>query len=365
MGERQRYVLLAAVAVACATPVATTDGGPVDSGGPPSKDASADVIDAGPCKPGETRCSDTGLGVETCDANGAWGAPVACTKQTCVAGACAGVCAPGETRCTGANLQSCDATGNFSTSQACPVACCNAACVDTGSDPNNCGACGNACTAGWACGTKFTAFTGTQSAGWTANGSATYDGANAAAELTSAAVGLAGTWVYDHPLSIDDVTFQFDFYVGGGTGADGMGFMLETNGPTALGNSGGGLGMSNLSGFGVELDEYDNGACLDASANHTGIDSLAACSTGIPTALVENDAPGFTIADATWHTMTVHVANGAFTVTAASVAQFPNYGPAAWSNGKYYLGFGGGTGGSTNVHSVRNVSVTFASPHCY
>jgi hypothetical protein len=366
MSARERWLLVAATLVAsCATPVVGPDGGvdaaPVESG----LDAAADVVDSGPCTPGQTRCSDSLIGVETCDTGGAWGNPVACAGQTCVAGACAGVCAPGDTQCAGADLQSCDATGNFATTQTCPVACCAGACVDTNSDPSNCGACGTTCTAGWACGKSFTAFTGTQSSNWTANGNATYDSTNNAAKLSDLVTYQAGTWVYDHPLYVDDVTVQFDFYVGGGTGADGMAVMFETDGTTALGTAGGGLAIAGLTGFGVELDEYDNATCLDASANHVAIDSLTACSAGPPTSLVENDSPGFTISDATWHTMNVHVANGAFTVTVGNATEFSSYTPSGWANGNYYLAFGGATGGATNVHSVRNVTVSFAAAHCY
>ena len=360
----QRLVLLASLIASCGAPPDVQPEAGAPDAAPKDAPSGADVVDAAGCKQGDTRCSDSQLGVETCDATGKWSDPVPCASQTCVNGACAGSCSPGQTQCSGNSIQTCDGSGTWAISQTCPVACCDAACIDTNTDANNCGGCGKSCGA-LSCGKSFTAFTGAQSANWTANGNATYDGANQAAQLTDTGASESGTWVYDHAVLVDDATFQFDYYAGGGSGADGLAFMLETNGPTALGTYGGGLGVAGLAGFGVELDEYDNAECLDDSANHIGIDSLTSCGDGVPTTLVVNDSPGFTIADATWHTVVVQVQNGAFTVTANGVTQFTSYTPTGWANGSYYVGFGAGTGGLANVHSVRNVTVSFAAPHCY
>jgi hypothetical protein len=141
--------------------------------------------------------------------------------------------------------------------------------------------------------------------------------------------------------------------------------MLQTNGANALGNTGGGLAVAGLSGFGVEMDYYNNSECGDDNANHVAIDQLTACGDGVPTTLTQNDSPGFTLADGNWHTMNVHVANGAFTVVGDGNTEFSAYPASGWSNGSYYLGFGGGTGGLTNNQLVRNVSVKFTAGHCY
>lgn len=317
----------------------------------------------GTCAQGQTECS--GDGVQTCDSNGQWGAAVPCTNQACVNGQCSGVCTPGQVQCSGTDLQTCDATGQWQTSQTCPVACCNGTCVDTTSDPGNCGGCGVACGAGYGCGTSFTAFTGTQPPGWTANGNAIYDATDNVGQLTDPTNSESGTWIYDNAILVDAVTVQFDFYIGGGTGADGMGLMFETSGSALTGNGFGGLGMAGLTGFGVEIDEYDNMACLDDSANHIAIDSLTACSGGIPDSLVVDDSPGITVADGNWHTMVVQVVNGAFTVTTDGTNDFASYTPGGWANGNFFLGFAGGTGGENNYHWVRNVSVSFQTPHCF
>jgi hypothetical protein len=144
-----------------------------------------------------------------------------------------------------------------------------------------------------------------------------------------------------------------------------MGMMLETNGPTALGAGGENMGLAPLSGFGVVIGEYDHQACLDQSDNHIAIASLATCAQGGPDFLVVQNSPGITVGDGAWHTMQVQIAGAAFTITADGHSEFAGYAPAGWSSGSYYLGFGAGTGGSASYHRVRNVGVTFATPHCY
>ncbi len=302
-----------------------------------SSDATADADASEACTPGQTRCSDSNLGVETCAANGTWGSAFGCGKQTCLEGACV-PCQIGQTQCNGAEIQVCS-EGEWVTS----VTCDN----------------------GQRCGASFTAFDGSQPADWTANGSATYDANDNAAELTDTGTGEMGTWIFNRPITVDDVTFQFDFNSGGGTTADGLAFVLESDGVNALGVYGGGLGVAGLDGFGVEMDEYDNEECLDDSGNHIAIDSLASCGDGVPTSLVVNDSPGITIADGNWHTIIVHVSNGTFTVSADGADQFGSYAPAGWSNGPWYFGFGGGTGGLANIHLVRNVSATFKAIRCF
>jgi hypothetical protein len=360
----RKHLLFGLALFACSSPSTGGDAG-VDAS---PKDGAVDAgVDAPPvkCTPGAIRCTDDLGGTQTCDESAVWVAALTCKNQTCVAGKCAGVCGPAQTQCSGNGLQTCDATGNFGSPVACPDACCGGSCVDTKTNANNCGACGSVCGSGTTCGTNLTAFTGTQSTNWTANGNAAYDTGSNAARMTDTGMSESGTWVYNNPLTIDDATIQFDFYAGGGDGADGLIMMLETNGTTAIGGLGGGLGAAGLAGFGVEMDSYNNGECGDVSANHVAIDSLTACGSGSPTTFVENDAPGFTVADGAWHTMVVHVANGAFTVTGDGNTEFSAYVPPGWSNGSYYLGFGAGTGGATDNQMVRNVSVKFATGHCY
>jgi lectin family protein len=212
----------------------------------------------------------------------------------------------------------------------------------------------------------FTAFTGTQPSDWTANGSAVYDAPDDAAQLTDANDGEAGTWVYDRAILADPITVQFDFYMSGG-GADGIGLVFMTNGTSALGNGAQGLGMSGLTGFGVEIDDYDNDTCLDSNQNHIGIDSLDVCPGGIePNTLFVNNSPGINVDDGNWHTVVVNVVSGVFTVTADGNSVFAKQATTGWpSNPTYYLAFTGGTGGLAEYHRVRNVSVSFPKARCF
>ena len=107
------------------------------------------------CVPGTGQC--VGQQPMTCDSTARWqDSANACTaSQSCVAGTCTGVCGPGQAQCSsdGKSLQTCDTgTGQWKTTtcaSATPT-CCNAACVDEQTDPDNCASCGNAC-AGGAC----------------------------------------------------------------------------------------------------------------------------------------------------------------------------------------------------------------------
>jgi len=333
-----RRALPALIVVACGNTPIVSDSG-TDALVPPPQDASKpDVVDASEaCTPGQTRCSDSNLGVETCSDAGTWGAAIGCGAQTCLEGQCA-PCTEGQSQCNGDDVQVCS-EGMWVTSTTCS-------------------------STGQTCAIEYDAFDGSQPQDWTMNGSATYDANDSAAQLTDTNEGEAGSWVFNRPITVDDVTFQFDFYSGGGTGADGIAFMLQSDGATALGAYGGGLGVAGLDGFGVEMDEYDNDECLDASNDHIAIDSLATCGDGVPTSLVENDSPGITIADGNWHTVVVQVTNESFSVSADGTDQFGSYAVTGWSNGPWYFGFGGGTGGLANVHLVRNVKVTFTAPRC-
>jgi hypothetical protein len=135
-----------------------------------------------------------------------------------------------------------------------------------------------------------------------------------------------------------------------------------------VGAAGGGLGFTGLSGYGVELDLYNNGVCNDADDNHTAVDQLAACdpTDGLPTAVQvsANLAPD-DIGDGAWRTVLVHLAGSAMSVTvngntALSGVALPNFVPGT----AYYFGFAGATGGLGARTEVRNVSLTFPTPRC-
>jgi hypothetical protein len=251
---------------------------------------------------------------------------------------------------------------------------CGSTCVDPATDPTHCGGCNTVCSSG-ICGASLAADMTAQPANWTFNGVALWDSAGPSARLTTVNTDLvAGSVIYNHPIVTDsfEAAFQFRMGAGGGEPFDGMGFLLEVGGPTALGGVGGGLGMQGLDGFGVELDIYDNGKCGDSNGNHVGIDQLTSCNSGQPTSLFATpDLTGtVTLNDGQWHAATVSlVAGGTMSVTVDTHGVVGGVALTGFASGtSYYYGFAGGIGGGSGDKGqqteVKDVTVTFPSPRC-
>jgi hypothetical protein len=249
---------------------------------------------------------------------------------------------------------------------------CGSTCVDPATDSNNCGACGNWCSTG-TCGSAFSADMTQSPTGWNLNGVAVWDSSGPSVRLTTAnTYSVAGSVVYVHPIVTDafDASFQFRIGANGGGQYDGMGFMLETTGPSAVGANGGGLGMAGLTGYGVEFDVYNNNQCGDGNANHVGIDQLDTCGNGLLTSLFASpDLTGtVNLSDAQWHTASVQLSNATMSVTvdghAVAGILLQGFVPGT----RYYYGFAGAIGGGSNnlgmQTEVKAVSVTFPSPRC-
>jgi len=215
--------------------------------------------------------------------------------------------------------------------------------------------------------------------------------------------GQAGTVIYQDPITVDSLTVGFDFKItttgsypfsDGGTGsysrADGIAFMIETNGNTSVGQGFGGFGVMGLNGYAVELDVFDSGPCDPGNGNHAGIDFLSSCASGNPSNsgiplpiatsndLFDSSLPGNgvgDIGDGTWRTATIQIASGKMSVsitdpasmTAIAVPNLQGVSLTSFTSGtQYYIGFGAGTG-SNNLaarQEIRNVNVTFSSEHC-
>jgi Bacterial lectin/Stigma-specific protein, Stig1 len=257
------------------------------------------------------------------------------------------------------------------------ASCCSGTCVDLASNPSHCGACNSACSSG-VCGT---AISGWPSSAWNANGSASIEAGQFGAMTGVLTVGdqdLAGTIVYAHPVIVDSFTASFSFYMGGGSadvdagvelGGDGMMFVFESEGPHAVTNLGSCFGVCGLTGFGVELDTYDNDGCGDMSANHVAVDVLTECTADsalLPTTLLANDSLPFTLSDGMIHTAVVELDKGKMTVALDGtmvVASFPI--PGFVEGKSYYFGFGAGTGGYVNFHEVGpDLTIAFPTPRC-
>jgi len=294
-------------------------------------------------------CVDTTSDVNNCGmCSNPCSTSVANATATCVAGACTIKCNSSYTSCNGA-------------------------CVDLASDANHCGGCTTVCSGGL-CGTTLSADMSARPQNWTFNGVAVWDSTGPSARLTQANTEqVSGTAVYNHAIVTDafDASFQFRIGANGGGAFDGMGFMIETNGPTALGSNAGGLGMEGLTGFGVELDIYNNGQCGDSNSDHVGVDRLNDCGNGLLTSLFASPALTGTVNldDAQWHTATVDLAAGAISVTVDAHAVATGVALTGFVSGtSYYYGFAGaigGGGGSLGAQTeVKGVTVTFPSPRC-
>jgi hypothetical protein len=165
------------------------------------------------------------------------------------------------------------------------------------------------------------------------------------------------------------------------TRGDGIAFLLQTNGATALGEPGGGLGFVGLDGYGVELDVYDNAACGDADDNHAGIDEASLCGVDEPTPIAVSpnlidSSPTHGVGDlgdAQWRTAAVSLLNGKMSVSITdpsngSVIAVPNLQnvalPGFVLGTPYYFGFSAGGGSLAGRMEIRNVLVTFPSSRC-
>jgi Bacterial lectin len=162
-----------------------------------------------------------------------------------------------------------------------------------------------------------------------------------------------------------------------------MGFMITQNFPGALGAGGGGLGMAGLTGFGVELDTYDNDTassttkpgCGDLNSDHTSIDSLSPPCIDQdghvrPTALaggtdLSTMLPPVQLADGNWHTCEVSMTMGSMTVLIDGFVRVtPTALPGFVPGTPYYFGFAGSTGGLFTRQEIRNPSISFPSVQC-
>ncbi|WP_307623791.1 choice-of-anchor D domain-containing protein [Streptomyces sp. V3I7] len=190
--------------------------------------------------------------------------------------------------------------------------------------------------------------------GWKLNGSARLSGGDL--QLTQASANQAGSAVFPVPVLTDGLNAAFTTVIGGGTGADGLTFSLLDPAratPSALGAAGGGLGWSGQPGVAVTLDTYRNPG--DPSANFVGI-ATAGTGASLTYASTTTAVPNLRSGP---HAVGVSVSGTTLTVSMDGIrllrTTVPSLPPTA------YVAFTGGTGGATDIHTVRNVNVTAPS----
>jgi hypothetical protein len=441
MGPTARFAALAATAAALVAGCSSTSSGgesyagadrdaqtPRDAapdaadsrdGGGPGRDAAGD----GPiCAVDQKRCWGEcvplgdpvyGCGPDTCTPCIFAQATATCTGDACAIKACgAGYADCNKEQADGCETDVTTATDCGSCGHACPLP---DQCHELGACDPSSGTCpvlqrsdgspcvvGNSCTSGDVCtggmcggsapcptnncGASLSAFDGSSTPGWTFNGVAAYDAtANTALLVPDGQQFSAGSVFYDDALAADTFTVSFDFRMtttgGTNTRGDGIAFVMQTGGPTALGLPGGGLGFVGDTGYAAELDIYDNSACGDANDNHAGIDTTQRCGVDEPAAiatsanLIDASPTGGVgdLGDAQWRTATVSLANSALSLaitgpgggTAIAVPGLQNVAlPGLIKCSAYYLGFSAGGGSLAAREEIRNVKVTFPSARC-
>ncbi|HEY0066676.1 MAG TPA: T9SS type A sorting domain-containing protein [Flavisolibacter sp.] len=143
--------------------------------------------------------------------------------------------------------------------------------------------------------------------------------------------------------------------------ADGIGFLLQSAGTTALGNSGAGLGYHGIApSVVVEFDTYSNDFVSDIQQDHLGFMSNGSAyhadqlQPASPLPNLENGL--YHDVRFSWNaatkTLTVTMASGTYSYTGDIVNT--HFG----GNPMVYWGFTAGTGDGPNEHRVRIVSVT-------
>lgn len=185
------------------------------------------------------------------------------------------------------------------------------------------------------------------------NGSASID--QGTIRLTPNSTGQSGSVVLS-PLTsepISEFVCEFDYFMGGGSGADGMSFVLidaDTTGTDVLpGESGGGQPLS------VSLDTYDG----NASGGNDAILRLG----DVTYAIVE--VP-FTLNDGRWQHARIALQSGRLSLeltdgdgNSVQLLDEPISGAFAPIRARY--GFGARTGGATDTHRVDHVRMTLAA----
>lgn len=187
--------------------------------------------------------------------------------------------------------------------------------------------------------------------GWKLNGTATMSGA--AVQLTPATAYRAGTVVYGTAIPTAHLQADFTVQMSGGTGADGMTFMLldpAKSSSTSIGSTGSGFGFGGLPGVALALGTYPQGTIT--AANFAGIESGTASGTKFPT--VSTSVPALRTGT---HQVRVTVDSGKLVVAIDGTAVFNTAVTGIPDNA--IIGFSGATGGRTDIHTVSNIHLAY------
>lgn len=198
---------------------------------------------------------------------------------------------------------------------------------------------------------------------WHYEGAAYWDGSANNLVLTDALQDQVGT-AFDTTASVSGgaVDIDFEFYIGDGSGADGLSLTaLDTSRmATYLGGTGCGIGYGGsanctlgpaLPGWSIEVDTYYNGGYDPTADDHVAF-------------TFDGDADGPAVwatlpemEDTGWHTMHVSVTDPHVTVGIDGVT-YIDQDLTGFFGFPAYVGFTAGTGSVTNRHLIQALTVT-------
>lgn len=207
----------------------------------------------------------------------------------------------------------------------------------------------------------FTQGFSTSSSVMTFNGSTDLD--DTRLQLTNGGGFEAGSAFYNTPLNIQSFTTDFTFQLSTAV-ADGMTFTIQNNGPSALGGSAGGLGYSGITNsVAVKFDLYNDAG--------EGNDSTGLYSGGAMPTVPATDLSASGIDLHSGDTMAVHITYDGTTlamkitdgVTGASFSTTWSVNiPSLVGGSTAYVGFTGGTGGSSASQKVEGWTFVSNAP---
>ncbi|MCD8534135.1 MAG: putative Ig domain-containing protein [Verrucomicrobia bacterium] len=208
----------------------------------------------------------------------------------------------------------------------------------------------------------------TDSSAWQLNGNAT--SGSGVLTLTQNINNQVGSAFIKTPIDLTsnpDFLSHFRFRIHGtADGADGMAFILQGVGPTALGTGGGGLGLQGLTqSLAVELDTFQNGT-TDKSSNEIAL--IQNGNVTAPLAAVALPATTIDLEDGAIHNMWVEYIASSRTVQVFLAKGDPAQKPAdpiirvgdidliSLTGPTAYIGFSAATGGANNFHNIHSFS---------
>jgi hypothetical protein len=187
--------------------------------------------------------------------------------------------------------------------------------------------------------------------GWTLNGNAAMNGA--AVRLTPATTYQVGTALYNTTVPTAHLEADFTIAMNGGTGADGMSFMLldpAKSSPTSIGSAGGGLGFAGLTGVAVGFITHAQGSVTS--------NNFAAIETGTASgATLKTTSTAVPALRSGTHVVRVVVNGGNLVVTIDGAALFNTAVSGIPANA--VVGFSAGSGSLTDIHTVSNVHLSY------